>query len=184
MTRIDVGTVLRNSANLPYTNLVTRSTGAAVRRCIELELEALPEDEVATLDFSQIGVMDFSCADEIVAKLLLDPPTGAPSRRCGMVIFHGITDHHLEAIEDVLHHHGLAMVVHFADGGARLVGAVNDDERITWELVYASGATSVQALALRAGRELDELHRTLEALHARRLVRQCEEGYAPLGTIQ
>ncbi len=175
---------MRNSANLPYTNLVTRSTGAAVRRCIELELAALPADEIATLDFSQIGVMDFSCADEIVAKLLLDPPSGAPGRNCSMVIFHGITDHHLAAIEDVLHHHGLAMVVHFADGGARLVGAVNDDERTTWELVYASGSSSVQALASRAGRELDEVGRILEALHTRRLVRQSDEGYAPIGTIQ
>jgi hypothetical protein len=184
VTRIDIGTVLRNSANLPYTNLVTRSTGAAVRRCIELELEALPADETATLDFSRIGVMDFSCADEIVAKLLLDPPLGATRPARGMVIFHGITDHHLEAIEDVLHHHGLAMVVHFADGGARLVGTVSDDERMTWELVYAAGATSVQALAVRSGKALDELHRTLESLHARRLVRQSEDGYAPLGTLQ
>ena len=76
MTRIDVGLVLRDAAHLPYTNLVTRSTGAAVRRCIELELAALPADETATLDFSHIGVMDFSCADEIVAKLLLDPQIG------------------------------------------------------------------------------------------------------------
>ena len=101
-----------------------------------------------------------------------------------MVIFHGIADHHLEAIEDVLHHHGLAMVVHFADGGARLVGAVSDDERTTWELVYAVGSTSVQALAVRTGKELDDIHRTLEALHSRRLVRQCEDGYAPLGSLQ
>ena len=35
MMRIDVGSVLRYSANLPYADLVTRSTGAAVRRCID-----------------------------------------------------------------------------------------------------------------------------------------------------
>jgi hypothetical protein len=184
MTRIDVGSVLRNSANLPYRNLVTRSTGAAVRQCIELELAALPADETATLDFSQIGMMDFSCADEIVAKLLLDPPQGAPARTGGGVTFHGITDHHLEAIEDVLHHHGLAMVVHFADGGARLVGAVNEDERSIWDVVYATGGTSTQALADRAGRDLAEVQQVLELLHSRRLVRQAETGYHPLGTLQ
>ena len=183
MTRIDVGSVLRNSANLPYRNLVTRSTGAAVRQCIELELAALPADETATLDFSQIGMMDFSCADEIVAKLLLDPPHGAPARTCGLVIFHGITDHHLEAIEDVLHHHGLAMVVHFADGGARLVGAVNDDERLMWELVYATGGTTVQALATRAGRAHTDTEQILELLHSRHLVRHAEQGSHPLGSL-
>ena len=184
MTRIDVGTVLRHSAKLPYSNLVTRSTGAAVRRCIEQELARLPADETATLDFSQIGMMDFSCADEVVAKLLQDPPHGTPARTWGIVTFHGITDHHLEAIEDVLHHHGLAMVVHFADGGARLVGAVNDDERALWDLVYAMGGTSVQALAERAGRDHAEVQRILELLHERRLVRQAGHGYHPLRTVQ
>ena len=111
MTRIDVGTVLRHSAKLPYSNLVTRSTGAAVRRCIEQELALLPADETATLDFSQIGMMDFSCADEVVAKLLQDPPHGTPARTWGIVTFHGITDHHLEAIEDVLQPMGVGVVI-------------------------------------------------------------------------
>jgi hypothetical protein len=131
VTRIDVGLVLRHSANLPYANLVTRHTGAAVRRCIEVELAALHDGDIALLDFSHIGMMDYSCADEIIAKLLqahLNP--NAPS---AYVVFHGITDAHLEAIEDVLLHHGLALVVHFADGAARLVGSVSDDERSVWD---------------------------------------------------
>ena len=41
MTHIDVGLVLRHSAKVPYADLVTRTTGAAVRECIERELSAL-----------------------------------------------------------------------------------------------------------------------------------------------
>ena len=168
MTRIDVGSVLRNSANLPYADLVTRSTGAAVRRCIEAELARLGDGDVATLDFTHIGMMDYSCADEVVAKLLLDLAHGGA--RSASLVFHGITDAHLEAIEDVLHHHGLALVVHFADGAARLVGAVTPDERELWELVHARGGCALADLARESSRDAADILLVADALRARRLL--------------
>jgi len=169
VTRIDVGSVLRHSANLPYADLVTRPTGAAVRQCIERELAALHDGDIALLDFSQIGMMDYSCADEVVAKLLLANAHG--SGTFGYVVFHGITDAHLEAIEGVLLHHGLALVVHFADGAARLVGAVSDDERGTWELVRTLGAAGADDAARAAGVDVKTMGDLLATLHRRRLLR-------------
>lgn len=181
MTRIDVGSVLRHSANVPFSDLVTRPTGVALRRCLERELAALTEGDVAVLDFSQIGMMDFSCADEVVAKLLLT--LSAQDSRPGYVVFHGITDAHLEAIEDVLHHHGLALVVHFADGGARLVGTVTDDERSVWELISSRGAIAAAEVALAVGRELDEMTVVLDSLRRRRLIRHEGLTYGPVGPV-
>lgn len=180
MTRIDVGSVLRHSANLPFSDLVTRPTGAAVRRCIQNELAALSDGDVALLDFSHIGMMDYSCADEVVAKLLI----ALSSQDAGYVVFHGITDVHLEAIEVVLDHHGLALVVQFADGGARLVGAVTDDERAIWEMVYARGAACPHDVAAGADREPAEMARILDSLLQRRLLRHDGVSYAPLGPVQ
>lgn len=179
--RIDVGSVLRHSANLPYADLVTRSTGAAVRRCIEAEIALMGDDDVVTLDFTHIGMMDYSCADEVVAQLLLDLARrgGRPSS----LVFHGITDAHLEAIENVLDHHQLALVVHFADGAARLVGAVSDDERAVWQLVHTRGATHVDELAAESAREAAELLILLEALHDRRLLRRDGPTFAPIGVV-
>ena len=182
MTRIDVGSVLRHSANVPFSDLVTRSTGAAVRRCIERELAALHEGDVAVLDFSQIGTMDYSCADEVVAKLLL--ALVAQESTAGYVVFHGITDAHLEAIEVVLEHHGLALVIQFADGGARLVGAVTDEERTTWDLVNARGGAAPEEMATAAGRELVEMARILDSLRRRRLLRMDGLSYTPVGPVQ
>jgi hypothetical protein len=182
VTRIDVGSVLRHSANVPFSDLVTRPTGVAVRRCIERELAALHDGDVALLDFSHIGMMDYSCADEVVAKLLLT--LAEQDSRLGYVVFHGITDAHLEAIEDVLHHHGLALVVHFADGGVRLVGAVTDDERSTWELVYSHGSAGADELAIVAGRGNEEMARILDSLRRRRLLRRDGLAYAPVGSVQ
>lgn len=181
MMRIDIGSVLRHSANLPYADLVTRSTGAAVRKCIEQELETMGDGDVATLDFSHIGMMDYSCADEVVAKLLLD--LARQGARPAYIVFHGITDAHLEAIENVLTHHGLALVVHFADGGARLVGSVSDDERLVWELVHARGVIAADELASAADRASDVLAGILETLLTRRLLRRDGTAYAPVGGV-
>jgi hypothetical protein len=179
VTRIDVGSVLRHSANLPFSDLVTRPTGAAVRRCIQTELAALSDGDVALLDFSRIGMMDYSCADEVVAKLLI--ALSSQDAHSGYIVFHGITDAHLEAIETVLEHHGLALVVQFADGGARLVGSVTDNERAIWETVYARGAAPTD---MGAALEPAETTRILESLLHRRLLRHDGVAYAPLGPVQ
>jgi len=51
-------------------HLVTRETGKAVRSFIAGELGALAPGSVMTLDFSGVGIIDFSCADEFLAKLV------------------------------------------------------------------------------------------------------------------
>jgi len=181
MTRIDVGSVLRHSANVPFSDLVTRSTGAAVRRCIEREIAGLQAGDVAMLDFSHIGMMDYSCADEVVAKLLL--ALAARDEVPGYVVFHGITDAHLEAIEVVLDHHGLALVVQFADGGARLVGAVNEEERAVWDMVNARGSAIAEDVALAVGRGSIEMTLILDSLQRRRLLRHDGLAYATVSPV-
>ena len=68
---IDVGSVLRGSAESPYSHLVTRPTGRAVRRAIEEKVARGARTAISLIDLSDVAVMDFSCADEIVAKLLM-----------------------------------------------------------------------------------------------------------------
>ncbi len=66
---IAVARMLREAVTTPYLNLVTRPTGVAVRGRIESVL-ATSEWETAMLDFSDVVLLDLSCADEVVAKLL------------------------------------------------------------------------------------------------------------------
>ena len=51
-------------------HLVTRETGRVVRSFIARELGALSAGSVATLDFTGVGIIDYSCADECLAKLI------------------------------------------------------------------------------------------------------------------
>jgi hypothetical protein len=49
---------------------VTRQTGQEVRQYIEANLKDEPEGRIVVLDFSGVGIIDYSCADEVVAKLI------------------------------------------------------------------------------------------------------------------
>lgn len=108
---IDVGDVLRQAVAGNYSNLVTRPTGVAVRSYIEAQLRTADAGVVTVIDFSRVGMMDFSCADEIVAKLVLQQEPASPIR----VVFSGLSETHLEAIDVVLERHGMALVSHEAD---------------------------------------------------------------------
>ena len=123
---IDVGTVLRGTVCDLYSNLVTRPTGAAVRTAIEQQVNEVATPVVTTIDFSQVNLLDFSCADEIVAKLLLrfTSDEGPKGTSLSAVSTTGI-----DPIETVLERHALALVS-WHEGEAELFGHVEEIERV------------------------------------------------------
>jgi hypothetical protein len=127
MNHIDLSRVLRETLACDlYSNLVTRSTGAAVRGQIEELLSTTTERALTVIDFSQVSMIDFSCADEVVAKLLMRYAS-ADSPRDAYFLFRGVTEDHSDAIEAVLERHDLALIVE-EDGAVRIMGIVPDDE--------------------------------------------------------
>jgi len=94
-----VHAVLQQAVAGFYTDLVTRPTGRAVRENIERDL---PAGNIAVMDFTGVGCLDYSCADEIVAKLVRD--------KVKVLLLRGLTDAHREAIEPVLAGAGLAVL--------------------------------------------------------------------------
>jgi len=115
INHIDVSSMLRKSVCELYSNLVTRPTGAAVRSEIEQELDRIGDRALTVIDFSHVGLLDFSCADEIVAKLLLQYVSTDSPRREVYFVFRGISESHMEAIEAVLERHQLALVTQHAE---------------------------------------------------------------------
>ncbi len=118
---IDIGSVLHQAVSESYSNLVTRPTGAAVRAYIEAQIgrrDVAGDELVTVIDFSRVGMMDFSCADEIVAKLVLQHERNAPS-----FVFCGLSESHIEAIDVVLERHGMSLVSHEADTNSYIAAA-------------------------------------------------------------
>ena len=123
---IDISSVLRQTLACDlYSNLVTRKTGAAVRGQIERLLDVGPTTghALTVIDFSQVSMIDFSCADEVVAKLLLRYADEEANEV--YFLFRGVTDDHWDAIEAVLDRHGLALALESGDD-VRVVGVHHD----------------------------------------------------------
>ncbi len=168
---IQVERVLRETVRTPYRDLVTRATGRAVRSSIEQALESAGEI-LTVLDFSDVGLVDFSCADEIVAKLLLNQPAGT------FVLLQGLRDDQLEAIEHVLDHHAIvALIRDGASGVVRMVGRVEPDMRDVFGALETGELLSTDGVAARIGWTLERASRALESLTRLNVVRASDGAY-------
>ena len=169
ITQIDVRRVLaRIGPDRP--DLVTRHTGRAVRTSIETELALLSGRTVVVLDFSAVRIIDCSCADEIVAKLVqaylaTEMPLDA------FFLIRGLDDHQIDDIDEVLRRQRLAMVAE-SQGALRLIGDVAEEARVAFERLVSLGRAAAEELATDLGRPLDAVRATLQELALRRLVFQ------------
>ena len=182
INHIDLSTVLRRTVCDLYSDLVTRPTGAAVRDGIEKQLSELGDRSLTVIDFSHVGLLDYSCADEIVAKLLMRYAADSAPRDA-YFLFRGVSDSHLDAIETVLERHGLAIVAQADDGSVMLVGTLDDPERRTWQAMYKLGRAMSADLAREAGLAPDQMERVLGALCKRRLAMELDGGYVAVGAV-
>jgi hypothetical protein len=173
---IRIGHLLREAVSAPYRNLVTRPTGAAVRIRIE-ETLAHSDCLTALLDFSEIELVDLSCADEVVAKLLLTVRTAY------FVVLQGLREDHHEAIDHVLTHHRLAVAAVPPDSRApRLLGWVRADAREAFACICDRGPLRVADLSQGLGWSEARSREALGDLALNRLVRPIGELYYPLQT--
>ena len=175
---IDLGTVLRQTlaANL-YSNLVTRSTGAAVRTQIETLLPA-SRRTLTVIDLSHVAMIDFSCADEVIAKLLLRRGEELEA----YFVFRGISDDHWDAIETVLERHGLALVVE-RESGVDLVGVLEERERRVFDVIKRRGRAECWEVAMHLGEADSSVRIALEQMWRRRLIMRDGEAYLLVGEI-
>ena len=135
---IDVSHVLRKSSESLYSHLVTRPTGRAVRRAIEEQVAVSLRTVLSLIDLSDVTVMDFSCADEVVAKLLMrfleeDRPVDV------LFIFRGVLHSLHGPIQAVLEDQELLAVAQGNDGCCSLMGARTEEEEYAWTVLEGRG---------------------------------------------
>jgi len=174
MLRIDLKNILQRDVSAVYDNLVTRPTGRAVRSGIERELAVEGAEVVAVIEFGAVGCLDFSCADEIVGRLLLDHGSGR------WFLLSGVSSDQREAIEPVLERHGLSVVSQDRSGRVELLGRLSDTARRAFTIVTEIGPARADDVAERLELPTDAARAALEELLARRLVLASADGYQAL----
>ncbi|MGH7562022.1 MAG: hypothetical protein ACRENB_13510 [Gemmatimonadales bacterium] len=175
--RIDLAPLLKEAVATPYSDLVTRPTGAFVRGRIEKAIVGSAH-RATQLDFTAVGLLDMSCADEVVAKLLLWV-TGEEEER--YVVLSGVTDAHLDAIDSVLERHGLTIAAFPAGGGMpRLLGATTPDVLHAFQAVHRLGPGDAGRLADILGWTVERAADALQSLALRRLIQAAGGTFRPL----
>jgi hypothetical protein len=177
--RIELAPLLRETVTTPYSDLVTRPTGAAIRGRIEARIQASPHP-TAHIDFHQIRLLDFSCADEVVAKLLLS--ISGDRTRC--VVLVNLTDAHRDALEHVLEAHGLTVIgILEDDRRPQIIGWRSADLVHAFESVQTLGAGDAGRVASALGWTIERAADALQSLALRGMILAASGTFRPLPII-
>jgi hypothetical protein len=154
-------------------DLVTRQSGQTIRSRIERDLENEKDGEVIALDFLKIGVIDYSCADEIVAKLTSRLLSGEYGDK--YVVLTGLNENQKENIEVALERKELAVMAEMRNGTRILLGTLNNYLKQTLNLILKKGKITAKDLSEAMKLEANTSGMRLLNLHKKRVVKRIDE---------
>lgn len=153
-----------------YSYLVTRHTGRAVRLSIEERLADSDRHVLTVLDLRHVPLIDFSCADEVVAKLVVRHARGSGREGRRFFLFRGVAEHHRGPIESTLTRQGLAIAAESVDGQPLLLGEIDSLAALTWHEISRIGRATPVAVAATLKEEEEAVQIAFDELESRRLI--------------
>lgn len=178
----DLSTLAPRTIASLYSHLVTRPTGRALRLGIESQIGELGSRCLSVLDFTQVVVLDYSCADEAVAKLLQRYHGG--DGHDVYFVARGLSEQHREPIEAVLSRHGLSLVAEVEDARFALLGDAGVLDRVVWSALERLGVADIGAISAATARAPAEAAAVLDRLASQRVVlRQTSDRFYALSGL-
>ena len=179
----DLSSLVQRSVASLYSHLVTRPTGRALRLGIESQIGEIGSVCLSVLDFTQVVVLDYSCADEAVAKLiqryqLADRPADA------YFVARGLGEQHRDPINEVLIRHGLSLVAE-VEGEFTLLGRADTTEHGAWHALQRVRLGGADEVAVELDAAPAGVTAALERLAVRRVVirRGADDSFCALTTL-
>ncbi len=173
MIRYNLQKIMTEELNNNSKNLVTRPSGQAIRERIERDLANEPEGSVIALVFDEIGVIDYSCADEIVAKLVSRLLSGEYGNK--YIILSGLTENQKENIDVALERKNLSVISELKNGQRVVLGSLNNYLRDTLEFIIKKKKVTSKDLSEAKKLESNTSGTRLLNLSKKRLVKRMEE---------
>jgi hypothetical protein len=173
MTKYDLYKFIKEELGNGSKDLVTRPSGQAIRERIERDMENESKGMVVALDFSKIGVIDYSCADEIVTKLLSRLLSGEYGDKYLLLL--GLNENQKENIEVALERKDLAIMAEMKDGNRIVLGNLNSYLKDTFDFIVKKKKVTSKDLADAKKIEPNTSGTRLLNLSKKRLVKRMEE---------
>jgi len=173
MIKYDLYKILKDELKNGSNNLVTRSSGQMIRGRIEKDIEMEKDGAIIALDFSRIGIIDYSCADEIVAKLISRLLGGEYGVK--YIIIMGLNENQKENIEVALERKDLAVIAELRNSEKILLGNINNYLKQTLDIILKKDKITAKDLSKIMKLEANTSGTRLLNLHKKRLVKRTEE---------
>ncbi|MEW6571449.1 MAG: STAS-like domain-containing protein [Nitrospirota bacterium] len=172
MTTYNLYKLLKEELQNGSHDLVTRQSGQVIRARIERDIEKEKDGEVIALDFSNIGIIDYSCADEVIAKLISRLLSGEYGDK--YIILKGLNENQRENIEVALERKELAVMAEMEDGEKALIGSLNNYLKQTLTVILKRGEVTAKELSERMKIEMNTSGTRLLNLYKKRLVKRID----------
>jgi hypothetical protein len=170
--RLAVNEVCRSTLGGGASHLVTRETGRTVREVIARELGAMAPGSVMTLDFTGVGIIDFSGADECFAKLLTRLSAGEYGEK--YLRLTGLGESQRENVQVALERKRLPALLVHPDASWDCLGRITPHLRETLRVVTERHRVSAREMVGLLDLELTTSSTRLGSLHRQRLVKRRE----------
>jgi len=172
MIKYDLYKLLKEELKNGSSDLVTRPSGQVIRERVERDIGKEKDGEIISLDFSKIGIIDYSCADEIAAKLISRLLSGEYGDR--YIVLTGLNENQKENIEVALERKELAVIGMMRDKEKVLIGSLNKYLSDTLELILKKGNITAKELSEEMKLEPNASGMRLLNLYKKRLVKRIE----------
>lgn len=173
MPKYDLNKLIKEELKNGSSDLVTRTSGQMIRNRIERDIEKEMKGVVIALDFSKIGIIDYSCADEVVAKLISRLLGGEYSDK--YIVLTGLNENQKENIEVALERKELAVMAQMRNGKKILLGSLNNYLKQTLDLILKKGKITASELSEYLKLPANTSGTRLLNLYKKRVVRRTEE---------
>jgi hypothetical protein len=172
MQTYNIYKLLKEELKNGSSDLVTRQSEQVIRERIERDITAEKDGEVIALDFSKIGIIDYSCADEIVAKLISRLTGGEYGDK--YIVLTGLSENQKENIEVALERKDLPVMAEM--GGKKiLIGSLHDYLKETIDLILKKGKITAAELSDALKLPANTSGTRLLNLYKKRLVKRVAE---------
>jgi hypothetical protein len=173
MQTYNIYKLLKEELKNGSSDLVTRASGQVIRERIERDILKEKDGEVIALDFSKIGVIDYSCADEIAAKLISRLIGGEYGDK--YIVLIGLNENQKENIEVALERKDLPVMAKMKDGQKILIGNLNNYLKETLDFILKRGNIVASELSEALKLPANTSGTRLLNLYKKRLVKREDE---------
>jgi len=173
MDKFNLYQLLKEELGNNSKDLVTRPSGQVIRERLERHIEREPNGSIISLDFSKIGVIDYSCADEIVAKLVSRLLSGEYGVK--YILLEGLNENQRENIEVAVERKDLAIMAEMKDGSRSVLGNLNSYLKDTLDFIVKKKRVTSRELSEAKRIEANTSGTRLLNLYKKRLVKRVEE---------